>query len=281
VLGLASRAILSLPVPSDDVVHLRAYTPRLRAATAAVKALALANLLELAVRFVLDSVEPQELERLPLPLLVRRVVLFTVAPWLIWLIVRGYCRATLAADGSTLHVRAQWGSRDVPRPAAGVARPWRLPLPEPGLQLPATNAPLGFSWDAAPLVGVATSDDAAALRRMRRLHHPAIKLVLVPTALTFVLFRLHQIITYGGPMGEARIFGLRRWLNTLLGVTLYSFCTLLVVAVALRSCIEIVALLTSRLPPPWAGRTRVALEAAGATLYYGGLLALVVLRLGL
>jgi cytochrome c oxidase subunit IV len=138
-----------------------------------------------------------------------------------------------------------------------------------------------LSWEAAPLLGIATSDDAGARRRMRRLHHPAIKLVLVPAALTFILFRLHQIITYGGPMGEAHLFGLRRWLNTLLGVALYSFCTLLVVAVALRLCIEIVALLTSRLPPPWAGRVRVALEAAGATLYYGGLLALVVLRLGL
>jgi hypothetical protein len=169
----------------------------------------------------------------------------------------------------------------VPRAALGPVRAFRVPLPEPGFTVLAGESRLGFSAAAAQALGVAPPADAAARARMRRLHHPAVKLGLVPAALTAILFRLHQIITYGGLMGEAQLFGLRRWLKTLLGVTLYSFCTLLVAAAALRVLVELAALVTRRLPPAWAFRSRIALEAGAAVVYYGGLAALLILRLGL
>jgi hypothetical protein len=41
------------------------------------------------------------------------------------------------------------------------------------------------------------------------------------------------------------------------------------------------ALLTSRLPPRKAARARAALEVTAAVVYYGGLVTVLVLRLGL
>jgi hypothetical protein len=268
-------------VPADEAVRLRAYTPRLRAAAAGLQALALGNLLELALRLALDTVSPQEVERAPLPLLVRRIFFFTVLPWLLWLVLRGFCSATLSVRGGGLSLRAPWGSLEMPLAALGAIRAFRVPLPEPGFTVAAGGSRFGFSAAAAQPLGVPPPADAAARARMRWLHRPAIKLGVVPAALTAILFRLHQIITYGGPMGEAQLFGLRRWLKTLLGVTLYSFCMLLIAAAALRVLVEVAALLTSRLPARWAARCRLLLEGGAALLYYGGLAALLILRLGL
>jgi len=268
-------------VPSDEAVRLRAYTPRLRAAAATLQAIALANLMELALRLLADTLLPQEVERAPLSLLVRRIFLFTLLPWLFWLVLRAFCSATLAVGDTGLCVRAQWGSIAVPRAALGAVRAFRVPLPEPGFTVAAQKSSLSFSAGAAQALGASPSPDAAARARMRFLHEPAVKLGLVPAALTAILFRLHQIITYGGLMGEAQLFGLRRWLNTLLGVALYSFCMLLVAAAALRVAVELAAILTGLLPARWAGRARLALEGGAAVLYYGGLAALLILRLGL
>ncbi|HET7786519.1 MAG TPA: hypothetical protein VFL36_11135 [Myxococcales bacterium] len=268
-------------MPSDEAVRLRAYTPRLRAAAAALQAIALANLVELALRVVEDTLLPQEVERAPLWLLVRRIFFFTLLPWLFWLVLRAFCGATLAVRDGGLCVRAQWGSVEVPRADLGAVRAFRVPLPEPGFTVAARKSSLSFSAAAAQALGASPPADAAARERMRFLHKPAVKLGLVPAALTAILFRLHQIITYGGLMGEARLFGLRRWLNTLLGVALYSFCMLLVAAAALRVLVELAAMLTSLLPARWAARARLALEGGAALLYYGGLAAMLVLRLGL
>jgi hypothetical protein len=70
-------------------------------------------------------------------------------------------------------------------------------------------------------------------------------------------------------------------MHTLFGVALYSFCTLLIAATATRIAIELVALITARLPGSWAGRARAALELTAAVLYYGGIASVLVLRLGL
>lgn len=266
---------------SDEAVRLRAYTPRLRAAAAGLQAVALANLMELALRLALDAVAPREWERAPLPLLVRHVFFFTLLPWLFWLVLRAFCSATLTVRAEALSVQAPWGSMEIPRAALGPVRALRVPLPEPGVAVALHHGSLFFSAAAAQALGALPSADGAARARMRWLHRPAVKLGLVPAALTAILFRLHQVITYGGLMGEAQLFGMRRWLKTLSGVTLYSFCMLLVAAAALRVLVELAALLTSRLPPRWAARCRLLLEGGAAAIYYGGLAALLILRLGL
>ena len=266
---------------ADEAGRARAYTATLRGGAAALKALATANLLELGARLVLDAAAPIEIERAPLPLLVRRVFFLTALPWLVYLVVRALCSATVRSDAWRVFVEAGWGRVEVPRAAVSAVRRWRLPLPEPGFDLVVPSGAVGLGWEAAPGVGAGSFDDAAARRRMRLLHHPAIELCLVPAVVTFVLFRLHQIIAYGGFFAEAQLYGWRRWTRTLTGVALSSFCILLVVATALRVAIEAIALATSRLPPPWSARARTALEVVGAALYYGGIAAVLVLRLGL
>ena len=267
-------------MPSDEAVRLRAYTPRLRAAAAALVTVAIANLVELGIRIAADALSAAEIERAPLALVVRRVLLLTVVPWLLWRILRALCNGTGRLDGARIVFAAQWGSLEFPRAALGRVRPFGMPLPEPGFEVTASGTRIDVSAEAAPLVGVA-SRDADARRRMRKLHHPAIKLGVVPAVLTAILFRLHQLITYGGLMGEAQLFGFRRWLHTLTGVALYSFCMLLIAAGTLRAGVELIAVFTSRLPGAWAYRARVALEAAAAVVYYGGLASVLILRLGL
>ena len=156
-----------------------------------------------------------------------------------------------------------------------------MPLPEPGLDLVLRSAVVGLSWEAAPALGQPVLPDALVRDRMSKLHRPWIQLGLVPAALTFVLFRLHQRIAFGDLFGEAQILGWKRWARTLLGVALSTFCMLLIAAAALRAAVELIAFGTSRLPAPWAARARVALEVAAAVVYYGGLAAVLVLRLGL
>jgi hypothetical protein len=268
-------------VAADEAVRVRAYTQALRAAAGVLQAAATANLLELAVLVVLDAAAPGELERAPLPLLVRRVFFLSALPWLVFLAVRALCAATVRADGSQVTVLARWGDVEIPRTAISGLRRWRVPLPEPGFDLVLPSGAVGLGWQAAATVGAPPLADAAARYRLRMLHHPSIKLGLVPAALTFVLFRLQQLITFGGLFGEAQLFGWRRWARTLVGVALYSFCMLLVAAAALRVAVELMALLTSRLPPRTAARARAALEVTAAVVYYGGLVTVLVLRLGL
>jgi apolipoprotein N-acyltransferase len=268
-------------VRADEAVRGRAYTATLRAGAAALQALASANLLELGARLVVDAAAPSDIERAPLPLVVRRVFFLTVLPWLLYLVARAVCSATIRADGSRIVVEAGWGRVDVPRAAVSAVRRWSVPVPEPGFDLVIPSGSIGLGWRAAPAVGAGPFDDAAARRRMRPLHHPAIELGLVPAAVAFVLFRLHQIIAFGGFFGEAQLYGWRRWTRTLTGVALSTFCVLLIVSTALRVAIEAIALATSRLPPPWAARVRTLLEVIGAALYYGGIAAVLLLRLGL
>jgi hypothetical protein len=153
-------------------------------------------------------------------------------------------------------------------------------LPEPGFTIAFPSGAVGFSWNASGKVGGPAFPDASAGERLRMLHRAWLKLGAVPAAVTFILFRLHQRIAFGDLFGEALLFGWHRWVRTLVGVALSVFCTLLAIATALRAGVEIVALGTARLPPRWAARARMALEIAAALLYYGGIAAVLVLRLG-
>jgi hypothetical protein len=268
-------------VPPDEAVPVRAYTPALRAVAAALQCAALANLLELAARFALDAFAQVDAERAPLPLVVRRVFLFSALPWLLYLVCRALSAALLTSTASEVTIRARWGAVRIPRGAILWLRRWRVPLPEPGFDVGVPSGKIGLSWEAAAALGGEELADARARRRFRGLHRAGIKFGVVPAAVTFILFRLHQQIAFGDLFGEAQLFGWRRWMHTLFGVALYSFCTLLIAATATRIAIELVALITARLPGSWAGRARAALELTAAVLYYGGIASVLVLRLGL
>jgi hypothetical protein len=268
-------------VPAEEVVSVRAYTPALRAALAALEIAALLNLVELAARMGLDALAPGASERAPLALVVRRTFFLSALPWLLFLIGRAFARATVAAQGSSVTVRALWGTVEIPKAAIERVHRWRLPSPEQGFTLVLRSGAVGLSWTAASVVGEPDFPDARARHRARALHAPWMKLGLVPAALTFILFRLHQRIAYGDLFGEATMFGWRRWLRTLSGVAVASFCVLLIAAATLRVSVELIALITARWRPRAAARARVVLEIAAALIYYGGLIATLALRLGL
>jgi hypothetical protein len=278
---VAFRLSYRHPVAEEKAVPVRAYTRSLRAQAALLAAIAALNLLELAIRIGLDLFAPGATQRAPFPLVVRRLFFLSALPWLLYLITRAFAAGSVQPRDSNIVVRARWGTVDVPRDAIAGIRAWHVPLPEPGVDVVLRSGVVGLSWEAGAVLGGPPFADARARRRLRTLHPPWLKLGVVPAVLTFILFRLHQRIAFGDLFGEAHLFGWRRWTRTLLGVALSTFCTLVIAAVALRMAVELIALASSRLPAPWAERARVVLEVAAAVLYYGGIAAVLVLRLAL
>jgi apolipoprotein N-acyltransferase len=98
---------------------------------------------------------------------------------------------------------------------------------------------------------------------------------LVPT---LPLFRVHQLIAYGGVLGEYYQYGLEAYL---LGFAIY-WATLtiylMLYAAALRAPVELLAMAVTALAPERASGARRVLERTAAILYYGGVPAMTALR---
>lgn len=269
---------------APDDTRLFAWLPPLRAAAAGLQALAFGNLLALAASMAQDVFAPGETERAPLPALVKRIFFFSLLPGLSLLVLRRLAAATARIEGGRLLLAFFASGERLEVPLASIARlrPLRLPLPDAGFvtelrshnRLPFTLTLANPAPLAARLDPAADFRDAAAKARLRHLHHAAIKFGLFPAAVTFVLFRLHQLITYGGLFGEIDQLGLASWARTLLGVLLYVLAHLLVLSACLRALVELLAL-------PRRPGLRLLLEAAAATAYYGLVAAVLILRLSL
>ena len=98
---------------------------------------------------------------------------------------------------------------------------------------------------------------------------------LVPT---LPLFRVHQIIAYGGAFGEYYQYGLNAYLA---GFAIY-WATLtiylMVYAAALRVPVELLAVGSAALAPQHASGVRRVAQSAATVLYYVGVPAAVILR---
>ncbi len=281
----------------SQVVAARAWPRWLRATAVALQAVLFLNLLEVGCELAADLALPVDHERLPLPLLVRRVFFFTALPALLFALARAHAAARVTLAGERLLLSAGAGGLEVPLGSVAGLRPWRLPLPEPGFSLwlrSGRRLPWSLSApDPTPLArqlvdaaslprSVLESPelrDASVRRRWRALHHPALKLGLLPAAIIFLRFRLHQLIAFGGLLGEAQSRGFAHWGQTLLGVALLVYCQLLALAALCRAATELLAWPAARLPPPWAGRARAVLEWTSAAAYYGGIALVLYLRL--
>lgn len=271
----------------SDETRVFAWRPGLRAAAVALQLVAAGNLCLLAPALLLS--EP------PLGAVVRRIFLFSGLPALALLVLRALAAAGARVDGDKLVLTFAASGAAIELPVASIARlrRFRVPLPDHGfhLELQSGRFELALSApDPSPLAarlegdgspgarGGAVGDpgidfsDAAAKVRLRWLHHPLLKFGLGGGPLLFVLFRLHQVITYGGLLGEWQQFGARRWLQTLAGVCLYVLARLLSWAAVLRALVEVLALWRSS---AW----RVALEIAAAAAFYGAAAAVLIARL--
>jgi hypothetical protein len=267
-----------------------AYSAVTRAVAVALQLLLALNLAELAVRFILDLAAPAETPRAWEQLVVRRVVFFTLAPWLLLAGIRLLARVRVELGPEAVTVRGWRSSTTIPRASIVGVEPWRVPLPRPGIRLRLASGrafrlglagldPSVWARELAPALrdGV-LAREAAALRETRLLRHAGIKFGLVPIVPVFILFRLQQIISGGDILGEYRFYGLKAYLGSLATIWLFVLSYLLVYAAAWRAVVELIALPVARLAPRATRRVRWTLELLAAAGFLGGI-AFVLLRL--
>lgn len=183
---------------------------------------------------------------------------------------------------------------EVPLASLAVLSAWRVPLPGAGASLrlrsgkrfPVSIEPAPPSLVAAlALAGVAAPAQpnlvyGAARREVaRRLwQHPLVKFGLFGLAPTAVLFRAHQVIAFGGPLGQYYLEGLRPYLATALEYGAITLLYLVVIACTLRVFGEAIALVATWLAPQRARPIRVLVEGCCAVAFYAGVPALLALR---
>jgi apolipoprotein N-acyltransferase len=189
---------------------------------------------------------------------------------------------------------------DIPIDSVTAVEPWLLPLPGSGLWLRLRS---GRRWrDAVELEDPIALIDAlaaagAAPQLVATARYPSLvyaharsdsrrwawyrlilKFPIFALLPTLPLFRVHQLIAYGGAFGEYHQYGLDAYLA---GFAIY-WATLtiylMVYAAALRAPIEMLAVGSAVLLPQSAPGIRRILERVCTALYYGGVPAAVVLR---
>lgn len=215
--------------------------------------------------------------------------------------VRGSrAQARIAGDLLVLTQRA----RRIEIPLANLARlhPWRLPQPLAGVDLEfasgrrwthglaladpaalqrvlaAAGSPVAFGDTAAHRHALRASVRAAAHRRW--LDHAGLKFVLYPLLLALPAFRLHQVIAFGGTFGEWYTFGAQAWFAGLAIWWAAWSLGLMLLAAVLRAGSEAVTRLALWWRPDNALRWRRACEWVGRCVYYLGVPAWVLLRVG-
>jgi hypothetical protein len=269
----------------------RAYSPVQRAAASALLALAALCILDLGAGLLLDILAPGELERVTPPFLFRRLLLAALLPSLGFLALRWLARAEVEVGEETVAIAGRWTRWEIPRASIAGATPWRLPWPGPGVAIQLrsgrTMSPALAMPDPTPLVAAlgGRADHprvvaARAARATRWLRHPLHTLILAPLVPAAIVFRLHQIIVYGGWLGEYHWYGLARWLNTLFGVWVWVAGNMLCWFAGWRLLVAVLAWPAARLTEPRARAVRWALETLALVGYYAGVALLLWSRLG-
>lgn len=206
-----------------------------------------------------------------------------------WLIGRAFAgRARLDADGLVV-TRGTWRAV-VARDRIAGARPWRLPLPEPGFALHlADGGPAPFAIAARDPTPLLAGLDPAAARHPLMVwaaaRRPApgpwyfvgryVLFALLPAA---VLFNAHQHIAYGAFLGQYYLLGLGAWLRTAAIYWATTGAYLLLYASAWRGAAEAVALSAAWVVPARAALARTVVERVCQAAFYLGVPALLALR---
>jgi apolipoprotein N-acyltransferase len=232
--------------------------------------------------------------------LIRQAMGFCLLPALSLFVLRRTCAATIRVEAGGLVIDQRHRRVEVPVASIVGVEPWRLLLPEPGLGLRLrSGASLadGIALeDPTALIGTLVEAGAsdALLDECRRptlvyarakaesgltrgygflLKFPIF--ALVPTV---PLFRVHQLIAYGGAFGEYYQYGLGAYL---LGFAVYwatLIVYLLLYAAALRVPVELIAALAAFATPDRAVAARRVMEKAASVCFYVGVPTFVVLR---
>lgn len=232
--------------------------------------------------------------------LIRVVVSFCLLPRLAVLLLDRTFGGTLRVEAGSLVLEQRHGRVEIPVEAIAAIDPWRVPVPGSGVSLRLRS---GRRWsdgiamhDPVALLDMlveagGSPDLLAAARhpsvvhaharssgRRSSWHRPLLDFPVFALLPTLPLFRVHQIIAYGGALGEYHQYGLGAWLAGFViywaTLTIY----LMAYAAALRVPVEAFAFGAAVLAPLHARTVRRALDGTAAVLYYGGVPAAVVLR---
>jgi apolipoprotein N-acyltransferase len=270
-----------------------AYPPPWRVVAAVLVAVSRGSLLVLAPATFL--VQPPIGPRRLIQLFAALVVAPAVAAWAVQ---RLFAVTVRIESGALVVLQGRRPVADVPARAIETVSPWRIPLPAPGLRvdLPSARAhALSLADPGALAERLADAGAGDRVRRAarhpalvwararraarRRWDHPLLKFVAFALVPALPLFRLHQHLAYGGTFGEYYVYGLRPYL---FGLGLYwaLFAIYLVLyAAVLRAATEVVAVAAAVVAPTHAAWVRRAAEAGHRLLYYGGVPAVLILRL--
>lgn len=299
----AWRAVLSRPpgrrvpdLPMDVAVLSRAQ----RWLVAGLRLAAAGVLLWLALDMVMRTgLQVQSLSQL------RLFVLGVVAPMLAAWAVQRWVAARVHIEGRELVLDQRRERIEIALPSIAGLRPWRLPLPGFGVDvrlasrrgwglLPARAQPLLRAMAAADvpmepaatgrvsgavLNGLARQAAARADARRPRWDNALLKFGLFPLLPALVAFRLHQVIAFGGPLGEFHTYGPAAWFTGLLIWWCSWAMGMMLFAAVVRIVIEILAAPAAVIEPARAQAVREALEWLGRAAYYIGVPAWLVLRL--
>ncbi len=183
---------------------------------------------------------------------------------------------------------------EAPLASLAAVAPWRIPLPGPGVSLrlrsgsafpvgiePAPPALLAELAAAGVLVPSHPSLAYGAARRAsprRWWQHPLVKIGLFGVAPTAVLFRAHQVIAFGGLLGQYYLEGLRPYLATLIEYWGITLLYLVLLACTARLFAELAAFAATWIAPGSARSIRAGAEAFCAIAYYAGVPALLAVR---
>lgn len=226
--------------------------------------MAAAAALWLAGRVAADSLGGTELA--PPPIVVRVAGALVVLPWALATLVRAW-RPRIALEEV---------------PAAVTA--WRLPLPGPGFAVHLRSGKaLGVLGPGDPsLLGASESDPRARLAAAWRppgRWRLALRFGVFPLVPAVILFRLHQIIEFGGPLGLYRARGLARYLEAFAVQWMVVAAHLVLWAAVVGVVAGAATLLAARATSTFAAARRAgrAVRLAGDVLYGAGPLGLMAL----
>jgi hypothetical protein len=272
----------------DDGIEVTFYPSATRWLAAALRVGAGVTVLTVAVLAVADLLQGEL--AMPPARALRALVLWALLPEAAAraLALIGAARLVVSSEAAVLTTR--WARFDLPRAALASVRPWVFPLPSGGLTVE-TRSGRRFCLGARPPGEIAgqlagerpTSrlqayvDARGSWRRSAR--SLAVKLGLFPFLLSLVVFRTHQMITYGGWLGEYYLLGLGSYLATLGRYAIETAAQLILYAGVWRGAGELVALAGTMLAPRRARSLRRIVEWALALVFYAGVPALVALRL--
>jgi hypothetical protein len=242
------------------------------------------------------------------PLLLRLMVFLALTPWLAALMV------SLAFNARVRRIEDRWclvrgglfrrgECVELDQDAVRSIVPWALPAPGLGMTLrlamPRAECRIELQTDAPgrlaelvfPVSGLPVADPmrtpAAAYANARFTYGSrgrpgfAARFVLFPLVPTFILFRLHQYIGYGGMLGQYHLHGLQPYLSTLAFHWILVLMHLVLWASVLRAFAELAAAGAARFAPRKASVVRQWAERAVNFFYYGGVIGLIAVRASL